>query len=322
MGAAIAAIAGAAIAAGGAVYAGSQKKKASAQLADSLGNYKEFEPALLKGDPKMVDTRAVGLRTVDEPYDRLGYIREFVDKLNAIDYSTAMKYYRKIQPSFDAIQRQVGTNALSFAKGEIPADVSAEITRKAAERGIQAGFGFGSQGGRTGALANLNLRNLGLTSLDLSRFGTQLGMQVNQSAKGLLPNFRSVADFILTPGQQLAAEQANVQSINQREQYNNQLVNQGRLQNTSAANVSMQGVAQQQYAGQVGEAEMWAQIASSVGGAVGGLGGGAGGAGGIFGGTSGAAGSNVNSLASNPGYVPTNTGAWRSNATSFTQPIA
>jgi hypothetical protein len=297
---------GTAVSAAGTAYASNQKSKATGKLAQSLSKTKEFEPQLL-GDPKQINTSDVTLRTVDNAYDRLGYIRRFVDQLNAIDYSTAMRYYRKIQPSFDQLQSQIGKNALSYSRGELPQDVSAEIGRKAAERGIQAGYGFGTQGGKTGALAALNLRNLGLTSLDLSRFGTQLGMQVNQSAKSLLPAFRSPADFMLTPGQQLGAEQYNVGVTNDFAVRNNALLNQAGMQNTSLANAVNQQQAQLAYSGQVGDAQMWAQLAQSLGGAISGMGGG----GGVFGGQQQpvGAGQSINSM-------PVET--WRQNAAGVT----
>lgn len=283
-GIAIAGIASALIGAGASVYSSQQQKKAASGLAGSAGNLKTFEPALLK-DTKTIDPRQLQLNAIDIPFDRLAYARRYTEALNAMDYKEATRYLRKIQPSFDAIQQQVGQNALSYARGEIPQDVSAEIGRKAAERGIQAGYGFGSQGGARGALANLNLRNLGLTSLDLSRFGTQMGMQVNAAGKALLPNLRSPADFLLTTPQIAGIEQFNIGTLNDASRYNNQLINQARMQNTSLANAGTQAQAQAQYQSGMTDAATTQAIGQALSQVVGSLGGS-----GLFGGQGGAGG--------------------------------
>lgn len=259
----------AAAGAGTAIYSSNQQKKASDKQAAALqSGTREFEPEML-GDPAKLDMRKVSQDAVDIPYDKLMYANELSSAVNRLNYAEAIRYYRKIQPSFDAIQRQTGKNALSFSRGELPSDVVSSIGRASAERGIQGGYGFGSQGGRNGALANLNLRNLGLTSLDLAKYGTNLGMNVNAQAKNLLPNLSSPTDWLLTPQQILAAEQYNVGKQNEFAVTNNGLMNQAALQNTSLANSVNQSVAGLNYQGDVTQAMGYAQAGQAVGSALG-----------------------------------------------------
>lgn len=297
-------IAGTAVAAGGAVYSGVQQRKAAKQQANAIREgTQEFDPVLL-GDPNQVDTRAVGLRTIDEAYDNLPYARRLTDQLNAINYATAAKYYRKMQPEFFNIQRQLGINALSAMRGELPDDVSAQIGQRAAERGIQGGFGFGTQGAKTGALANLNLRNLGLTSLDQQRYGNQLGMQANQSAKTLLPQQIGPMDLFLTPGQQLQSELFNVGAQNDFLKQNNQIQNNAGLQNTQLQNSMTQSLAALDYAGALAQSDAIAKGLSVLGSGI-----------------STAANRQAGSVA--PGGIinnPTADPAWKQNVRSYTTP--
>lgn len=250
------------------MYSSSQQKKAAGKQADALrSGVREFDPELL-GDPNLVDTRGVNLRSIDQMYDLLPYARRLTDQINAINYAGSVKLLRKMQPSFSNIQRQLGLNALSAQRGELPDDVAAQIGQRAAERGIQGGFGFGTQGARTGALANLNLRNLGLTSLDQQRYGNQLGLQVNQAAKALLPQQLSPNELFLTPGQQLQSELFNVGAQNDFLKINNQLQNNAGLQNTQLQNSMTQSLAAMDYASALAQADAIAQGIAAAGGAL------------------------------------------------------
>ena len=75
---------------------------------------------------------------------------------NAFNTRQAQKMYRTFQPSFDSLQTQIGQNALSFSRGELPADVVNQMGRQAAQRGLSGGFGQGARGGG-GALASRRL---------------------------------------------------------------------------------------------------------------------------------------------------------------------
>lgn len=253
-------VAGAAVSAGSQYAAGKKQEKAAKGAAAALQNPTQFEPEPL--DPNQVQGNAFA--------GALGWLNQakgLTSKLNQFDYRQATKFLNLIQPSFSGIQQQVGENALSFARGELSSDVVGSITRAAAQQGQQGGFAG------SGMFQNLNLRNLGLTSLDLSKYGTQLGMQVNQSAKSLLPNLGSVRDWILSLPQQL-----------QIAQQNNKFTNEANLYNTGLANSAQQANAQGILQAGLTDAATTAGIGQTIGGAISGTGslfGGGGGFGGL-----------------------------------------
>lgn len=251
---AAAGLAGAAISAGAQYASGQQQQGAISDAAGALANPTLFEPTT-------IETPDLLSRTYNDVFANVRTAEKITNRLNTIDYKQAVKFLNMIQPRFTEIQGQVGSNALNFARGQLPADVVSSIQRSAAQQGIQGGFGYGSGGARTGMLANLNLRNLGLTSLDLSKYGTQLGMQVNQSAKSLLPNLGSVRDWLLSLPQQIDIEKTNTDILNTAGMYNTNLMNQ-------AQQAQAQGILQ----GGLTGAATTAGIGQTIGGAVSGLG--------------------------------------------------
>lgn len=228
-----AAVIGAAGTAYGAYSANSASKKRNAAL---TGGTQTF-------DPEQLDLQSVLGNLLQTNTNNFAGAAELTSAGNKFNLQEFMRTIKKIQPSFKPLQQQIGSNALSFSRGELPQDTIESIQRAAAQTGIQGGYGFGSQGGKTGALANLNLRNLGLTSLDLTKYGTNLGIQVNQSAKGLMPQLGSAFDWLFTPAQGL-----------QNAQFNMDWLNRGQLANVSTGNAVGQNVADQQYAASLNQA--------------------------------------------------------------------
>lgn len=278
-------VAGAAVSAGGAYMSSKKQEEAAEKAAQGLGpeNLRYANPQLL-GDPAQVDPMAIlgQLYGANVGAEQQG--RDQARKVNKFNFKEALKYYEKIQPYFTQMQSQAGQNISSFASGELPADVQSQITRAAAQQGIQGGFGFGSQGASGGALGNLNLRNLGLTSLELSKFGTQAALQASQQAKNLLPNMVGLQDFFLNPAQVLGINQFNAGVQNQFALQNNATQNQFELQNAAAYNQAGQNQVQQRYAGDLMSAQAIGNMAQAIGGGISGFAGGLGTGGGSTGG--------------------------------------
>lgn len=182
-------------------------------------------------------------------------------KTNNFNLNEAMKQYTAMQPQFQNLQKQIGDNALSYSKGQLPSDVVSSIGRAATSQGIQNGFagGGGPAGtsfGTNSAATSLDLRNLGMSSLDLSQMGTQLGMQVNAQAKALSPVLASPTDFLPSFSTALGVDESN-----------NQLTNSASLSNTAAMNQYNQDVLNAQYTKKlnlVNEMMQGASIGSSM----------------------------------------------------------
>ena len=211
-------IAGAVIAAGGAAYAANESSKASKEAQSGMA-------ALAKkgqlDDPELVDWRNAGRYATDQNQQNWGRTMRLAGGVNRFQQNQALKGYEKFQPYFRQNQELIGRNAASFARGELPSDVVSSIGRAAAQRGIQGGFGMsqGAGGGGT-ALGSLNLRNLGLSSLDLSKWGTQFAQSANQAGAAMMPGLFDPSSQFLNPALALNGMQFNANAINQTNQLN------------------------------------------------------------------------------------------------------
>ena len=263
-------VAGAAVSAGSAAYSANKQKKAAQEASSATGKL-NTTPVLL-GDPAQVDPMAVLQQLYGANIANTAQAREQATTVNRFNFNQAQRFYNKIAPGFSARQGEMGSLIDQYAKGGIPTDVQSSIQRATAQQGIQAGYGYGTQGAQQGAAANLTARNLGLTSLDLSKYGIQAGMQFQGQAKALLPNMTGLQDFLLNPQQVLGISQNNATAQNQFALQNNQLQN----QQIADQNKLAYQQSQNQYAQQLAQAQMIGQIGQSVGGAISGLGTGAG----------------------------------------------
>lgn len=161
--------------------------------------------------PETVDWR----NSARESYSMFPDFMRFADKANAFQQSQALKGYSRFQPYYQQNQELIGRNVASYARGELPADVVSSIGRAAAQRGFQGGFAYGASGGGPGtALGALNLRNIGITSLDLSQRGTDLAMRANESAARMTPALIDPNQWMFNPYQTYTAEMGNANILN------------------------------------------------------------------------------------------------------------
>ena len=172
-------------------------------------------------DPELVDWMNAGRYATDQNQQNWGRTMRLAGGVNRFQQNQALKGYEKFQPYFRQNQELIGRNAASFARGELPSDVVSSIGRASAQRGIQGGFGMsqGAGGGGT-ALGSLNLRNLGLSSLDLSKWGTQFAQSANQAGAAMMPGLFDPSSQVLNPALALNGMQFNANAINQTNQLN------------------------------------------------------------------------------------------------------
>lgn len=262
------AVAGTVVSVGVGAYESSQSKKSGTGGGPPVVQAQPFTPNKLK-NPATVNLGNVEQGYLGDLQSSFGQAAGYAGQVNNFNINQALSAYSKTQPAFQALQSQIGSNALSFAKGELPADTIASIGRAAAQQGITSGVvggkpGTGGFGGGNSQISNINLRNLGLTSLDLSQMGTQLGMQVNAQAKALSPILASPTDFQPTVQDSVSAAQFNAQTLNSFNEYNNQQDNAAKLGNLSANNQFNQATANSQYAGQLAQNQQNMQALSSL----------------------------------------------------------
>jgi len=269
------AVAGLAISAGGAAYSASQQKKAASKAAaapaqQQLQTYKPYLTPYEQVQQVNPTTAAKYATNTDTAlFDQNASLAR---KTNRFNYDEAIRYYTKIQPYFQQLQSQLGRNALSASQGNLPDDVLANIRRNSATEGISGGFGYGALGGSNGGLANLNIRNLGLTSLQQQQYGNTLGMQLNAQAKNLLPNFMSPADMFVNPQMELGGQEFNANAVNNVNAQNSQYINQARAVNAGAYNALNQNITQAQMAGQLANGQISGQATNQIAGLLGNFG--------------------------------------------------
>lgn len=260
--------AGLVLAAGAAVYAGSQQNKASKAAANQMrSGVQTFDP-IQPGAPETVDWRRSALDALNFNINNQARQQQFASQTNRFNTQQARRMYNTFQPSFDTLQSQIGSNALSFARGELPADVVSSLGRAASTRGLASGFGQGARGGG-GALGSSLLRGLGLTSLDLSKFGTQLAMNASLQAKQLSPALYDPTQLAVGPQQAIGYDMSQAGVRNENARYWNQLQNQALMGNVSAQNTANTNATNTELAGQLAQAQAIQQAGATVGGGMG-----------------------------------------------------
>lgn len=269
--------AGLVLAAGATAYAGYSSSQASKKAASQMRNgVQTFDPIApnyyLTGAqrPNLVDWRTASNEALAYNLAHQADQQQLAAQTNVFNTGQAKRMYRRFQPAFDTLQSQIGQNALSFSRGELPQDVVASLGRSAATRGLSLGFGQGANGGGNGtALGSSLLRGLGLTSLDLSKFGTQLAMQASLQAKQLAPPLADPTGYQVTPQQAIGYSFQNAQTQNEAARYWNQVQNNALMQNTGAQNQANMNATNTELAGQLAQAQSIQAAGSALGGAVG-----------------------------------------------------
>lgn len=257
------------MAAGTAAYGAYSSQQASKEAAGAMREgVQTFDP-IRPDAPQLLDWRRAALDANNYNFNHLNDYQTMAGRINAFNIGQARYGYRRMQPYFDPLQRQIGANALAFSRGQLPEDVVASIGRAAAQRGIQSGFGGGLAGAGAGTpIANLNLRNLGLTSLDLSKFGTNLAMQANQQAAALTPALFRPESLMVSPQQAIGYEQNQINVQNEAARYWNELRNKAALGNVQGMNRANQMATETELAGNLAMSQGIAQAGSSLSGAL------------------------------------------------------
>lgn len=259
-------IAAAVIAAGGAVYAGSQANKAGKEAANSLNQRTLLDLERIP-NPETVDYADILRQSVGSNYNNLPLNFATANKVNAFNTNQLISGASKIQPYFKQLQEQIGRNALSFSRGELPGDVVSSISRSAASQGFKNGIGMGARGGGFNtALGGLNLRNLGLTSLDLSKFGTGMGMQANSNAASMVPGLFDPASQMLSPQMAIGSAFNNAGIMNDWNRANTQIANAEASGNTELLNSILEAQTGLRLQGQLNQAQSIQSASSSLAG--------------------------------------------------------
>jgi hypothetical protein len=133
---------------------------------------------------------------------------ELATKTTAAEQNVLEAQLRRAIPGYDQLVQQAGKNIGSALKGELSADVAAQIQRSTAGRALSGGFGGGSGFGRA-----LTARDLGLTSMQLQNQGLAQAQNFIQQQRtmGMVQPF-SVSSMFITPNQRIGFMQQQQQA--------------------------------------------------------------------------------------------------------------
>jgi hypothetical protein len=131
---------------------------------------------------------------------------QLATRTNVFNQDQILKMLKAAIPGYDAMMEKGGSNINSMLRGELPSDVSSAVWNSAAARATAGGYG-GSGAGR-----NLGLRDLGMTSLDITTRGLDAASRWISMAKATAtPELFSSANMFLTPAQRLSVDVAENQ---------------------------------------------------------------------------------------------------------------
>lgn len=138
------------------------------------------------------------------------------DQTNRISTDQLNAALERMLPGYGSMRNKVTENISSYLRGEIPKDVQQGIQRRAAEKGITTGTS-GSQFDEFG-----ELRNLGITSLELQQQGLNAAGRWLESIASRTPTFNITSMFI-SPQERIAVKQQENQFKFQRDWLRNQI---------------------------------------------------------------------------------------------------
>jgi len=216
---ATAAVVTAGTAVAGAVSANRAQKKQEQAMNDAQQGG-AFDPLKIAKPQKLKVPSAGGImgqyrQDVTQNY---GGYEDIAQRYSASEQEANRSALEGANPNYYNVLQQLSNTALQAGKGMLPDDVKQQILQNANEDSYLKGFSYGKTGGGgnvyaggNDAAANLALRNLGLSSLDMMKYGNALGQDVlgqTHSSRG-----RVVSTMDVAPDPALFQQQMNNAAI-------------------------------------------------------------------------------------------------------------
>jgi hypothetical protein len=213
------AAAGTALSAGSAISGaiGSRKSRKNQQQAFSAAEEAgAFDPLVL-AKPERMNVPGAGQIMGSYRGDiqqNYGQYEDIAQRYSASEQAANRSALEGANPNYYNVLQQLSNTALQAGRGMLPDDVKQQILQNANEDSYLKGFSYGKTGGGgnvyaggNDAAANLALRNLGLSSLDMMKYGNALGQDVlgqTRSSRG-----RVVSTMDVAPDPALFQQQMN-----------------------------------------------------------------------------------------------------------------
>ena len=148
---------------------------------------------------KPVDAQAQQMKVISGNQAALPEAQKMASGINAANQDMLLENLRKAVPGYDKISANASKLVEDYTAPGIPKDIQDLIRRKSTARALEGGFG-GSQ-----AATNLELRNLGLTGLELA--GKKLGAAeswLGFARQNIMAPQFDVSSMFLSPQQQIS----------------------------------------------------------------------------------------------------------------------
>jgi len=199
---------GAAISAGSAISGAVGSRKAAKNQKQAFAAAEKegaFDPLVIAKPQKLKVPSVGGImgqyrQDVTQNY---GGYEEIAQRFSASEQAANSAASRAANPNYYNILQQLSNTAMQAGKGMLPDDVKQQILQNANEDSYLKGFSYGKTGGGgnvyaggNDAAANLALRNLGLSSLDMMKYGNALSQDVlseTRASRGRVTSAMDVA---------------------------------------------------------------------------------------------------------------------------------
>lgn len=201
------AIVGTVVSVGVGAYQASQTEDAASQVGG--------KPKAALYDP--VNYGKMQLKTVQDDYNNLDWIRGLVGKTNASLSTQDMKRITKFIPNFKSIMQTEANNANDLTRGQLPYDDVLDIASNRS--------GLANSLGTPGAAGPATLKDLGVSRLSAMDSGANLLRNMVGIAEQVSPiaRYSRPQDYLLTPSQTIPWEIEQRQLEQQSEQNANNL---------------------------------------------------------------------------------------------------
>jgi hypothetical protein len=181
---------GTAISAGSAISGAAGSRKAAKNQKQAFAAAEKggaFDPLVIAKPQKLKVPSVGGImgqyrQDVTQNY---GGYEDIAQRFSASEQASNRAATQAANPNYYNVLQQLSNTAMQAGKGMLPADVRQQILQNANEDSYLKGFSYGKTGGGgnvyaggNDAAANLALRNLGLSSLDMMKYGNALGQDV------------------------------------------------------------------------------------------------------------------------------------------------
>ena len=195
-----------------------QKKQEQAMNAAQEGG--AFDPLKIPKPQKLKVPSAGGIMGSyrNDIQQNYGGYEDIAQRFTGSEQAATRAATEAANPNYYNVLQQLSSTAMQAGKGMLPADVRQQILQNANEDAYLKGFSYGKSGGGgnvyaggNDAAANIALQNLGLSSLDMMKYGNALGQDVLSQTRASRGRVTSAMD--VAPNPALFQQQMNNAAI-------------------------------------------------------------------------------------------------------------